>query len=220
MMYPILPQSTSGGSDPALEGRVSTLENDVANLNFVEQNIVSKDGSFSSIAVLFSSHYEDLPDSKPLTDLGVTLPATVEFIVDDIPVTFHLNEGAVIWDLISEFRNSIAVSSPTSAIDISFFAKQIKIAASVGSYVSFPVDDYNGNIWAILGLANFEARSRIHEPSVYISHSNVYGVNGALYDELLSSSAQITILESALSRAIDTIQSLQNRVAALEAANV
>lgn len=168
MMNPIFPQASGASADPALEGRVESLETDVLDLKNVDADLVRRDlaGFYSPVSfIAYGADY--LSAATPLSSLGVA-PGWYPYKINGVDVGMNVFEGQTVDDVVSNiFPNAMTNQANVMAF---VFGIGIKILVENGSTIQFP----RSGLWDNLGFGGVNLSSVGIDKPYYVDGASVY----------------------------------------------
>ena len=196
MMNPILPQITSGGTDPALEGRVSALETDVGNLQSAKSALVEENKSGFTTATAIGATY-DVYLMPYITMSKLSVPdGSYDFTINDQAVSVDVLATDTVDDVLVKAYN---IGFPMNVyFSMQVFGGQIQIQVMNGDKIEFP----NNTLWNRLGLTYVVAQSSPISAAYALSAFDVYDPFGnKITDSIVDIKREIGVLASGVARA-------------------
>lgn len=196
MMNPILPASTGGGTDPALEGRVALLETDVGNLQNVKQALVEENKSgFSTVTAIGATYDVYLMPYTTMSKLGV-LDGAYDFTINDQAVSVDVLATDTVDDVLVKAYNIGFTMNVYFSMQV--FGGQIQIQVMNGDKIEFP----NNTLWNRLGLTYVVAQSSPISAAYALSAFDVYdSLGNKIADSNMEFQQQLGVLASGVARA-------------------
>jgi len=199
MMNPILPQTTSGGSDPELEGRVETLETEVGRVITATDYVILRDRSEYTVDWLFGQASNWLSHNTKLSDLGVTERDYIfQINGNDHAIQFVATD--TMNDVLSKFIDIAWMNGVSYTVEL--FGGQIRFEIGGGDSIVFPTPGFPDfqHLWYVLGLAGQSAVSTAVEVPFSLRDTDIWTSQGTVDKQIQRLSTEARAAANAAAR--------------------
>jgi len=199
MMNPILPQTTSGGSDPELEGRVETLETEVGRVITATDYVILRDRSEYTVDWLFGQASNWLSHNTKLSDLGVTERDYI-FQINGNDHAIQFASTDTMNDVLMKFQDIAWMNGVSYTVEL--FGGQIRFEVGGGDSIVFPTPGFPDfqHLWYVLGLAGQSAVSTAVEVPYSLRDTDVWTSQGTVNKQIQRLSTEARAAANAAAR--------------------